>query len=54
MIEPYASKIYVDYLWTLWGLTRVFFDGEFMQQYADMRYQRLKHNIVQYTLETVE
>lgn len=40
-----AAKLYVDYLWTLWGLTRVPFDGNFMQKYADARYTRLKNNI---------
>ncbi len=40
-----AAKIYVDYLWTLWGLTRVPYDGLFMQEYADIRYKRLKRNI---------
>ena len=40
-----AAKIYVDYLWTLWGLTRVQYDGAFMQEYADLRYKRLKINI---------
>lgn len=40
-----ATKLYVDYLWTLWGLTRVPFDGEFMQEYANRRYERLKINI---------
>lgn len=43
-----AAKLYVDYLWTLWGLTRVPFDGDFMQQYADNRYNRLKGNIAAY------
>lgn len=43
-----AAKLYVDYLWTLWGLTRVPFDGDFMQEYADGRYQRLKDNIAAY------
>lgn len=43
-----ASKLYVDYLWTLWGLTRVPYDGEFMQEYADNRYARLKDNIEAY------
>ena len=43
-----AAKIYVDYLWTLWGLTRVPFDGGFMQEYADNRYKRLKKNIDAY------
>ena len=40
-----AAKLYVDFLWTLWGLTRVPFDGAFMQEYADGRYARLKKNI---------
>lgn len=43
-----AAKMYVDYLWTLWGLTRVPFDGDFMQEYADGRYARLKKNIEEY------
>lgn len=43
-----AAKLYVDYLWTLWGLTRVPFDGQYMQEYADMRYERLKRNIEKY------
>ena len=40
-----AAKLYVDYLWTLWGLTRVPYDGDFMQNYANDRYRRLKKNI---------
>lgn len=43
-----AAKMYVDLLWTLWGLTRVPYDGEFMQSYADDRYARLKENIKSY------
>lgn len=43
-----AAKLYVDYLWTLWGLTRVPYDGAFMQDYADSRYKRLKKNIDAY------
>ena len=43
-----AAKLYVDFLWTLWGLTRVPFDGQFMQEYADSRYERLKKNIAAY------
>lgn len=43
-----ANKIYLDYLWTLWGLTRVPFDGQEMQDYADKRYIRLKRNIENY------
>lgn len=45
-----ANKIYLDYLWTLWGLTRVPFDGQVMQEYADDRYVRLKQNINQYKI----
>ena len=45
-----AAKLYVDYLWTLWGLTRVPFDGKFMQKYADNRYERLKRNIKVYKM----
>lgn len=40
-----ANKIYLDYLWTLWGKARVPFDGESMEQYALERYIRLKRNI---------
>lgn len=41
----YASKIYVDYLWTLWAKTRVPFDGQPMEDWATERYTRLKNNI---------
>ncbi len=41
----YASKIYVDYLWTLWAKTRVPFDGQPMEDWAAERYARLKNNI---------
>lgn len=40
-----ANKLYLDYLWTLWGKTRVPFDGEEMEQYALERYTRLKNNM---------
>ena len=43
-----ANKLYLDYLWTLWGLTRVPFDGEPMVQYALERYVRLKGNLQAY------
>lgn len=45
-----ASKLYVDLLWTLWGLTRVPYDGHFMQEYADNRYNRLKKNLEYYNI----
>ena len=44
----WANKIYLDYLWTLWGKTRVPFDGEEMEQYALERYIRLKENLRKY------
>ena len=41
----YANKIYLDFLWSLWGKTRVPYDGDVMEQYAAARYQRLKRNL---------
>ena len=43
-----ASKIYVDYLWTLWAKTRVPFDGQPMEDWAVERYTRLKGFIEAY------
>ena len=43
-----ANKLYLDYLWTLWGKTRVPFSGEEMETYALERYERLKRNINNY------
>ena len=40
-----ASKIYVDYLWTLWAKTRVPYDGQPMEDWAAERYLRMKNNI---------
>lgn len=40
-----ASKLYVDYLWTLWAKTRVPFDGQPMEDWATERYERLKNNL---------
>lgn len=40
-----ANKLYLDYLWSLWGKTRVPYDGDFMEQYALERYLRLKKNL---------
>ena len=40
-----ANKLYLDYLWTLWGKTRVPFDGQEMEDYAYNRYVRLKENL---------
>lgn len=43
-----ASKIYVDYLWTLWAKTRVPYDGQSMEDWAAERYERLKDNLAEY------
>ena len=43
-----ASKIYVDYLWTLWAKARVPYDGQPMEDWATERYGRLKENIEAY------
>ena len=40
-----ASKIYVDYLWTLWAKARVPYDGQPMEDWAVERYARMKQNI---------
>jgi thiamine kinase-like enzyme len=40
-----ASKIYVDYLWTLWAKARVPYDGQPMEDWAVERYGRMKNNI---------
>ena len=43
-----ASKIYVDYLWTLWAKARVPYDGQPMEDWAATRYARLKGFIGEY------
>lgn len=40
-----ASKIYVDYLWTLWAKARVPYDGQPMEDWAVERYARMKDNL---------
>ena len=43
-----ANKIYVDFLWTLWAKTRVPYDGQPMEDWAQERYARMKDNIIAY------
>ncbi len=43
-----ASKINVDYLWTLWAKARVPYDGQPMEDWAAERYARLKGFIKEY------
>lgn len=40
-----VNKVFIDYLWTLWGKTRVPFEGQEMETYAEKRYIRLKKNL---------
>lgn len=40
-----ASKIYVDFLWTLWAKARVPYDGQPMEDWAVERYARMKDNL---------
>lgn len=44
----YANKLYLDFLWALWGKTRVPFDGDDMEKYGLERYERLKQNLIRY------
>lgn len=41
----YINKVLIDYLWSLWGKTRVPYEGESMEQYAFERYERMKRNM---------
>lgn len=43
-----SSKIYVDYLWTLWAKARVPYDGQPMEDWAVARYTRMKGFIKDY------
>ena len=43
-----ASKIYVDYLWTLWAKARVPYDGQPMEDWAVERYARMKENLLSF------
>lgn len=40
-----ANKAYLDFLWSLWGKTRVPYDGDVMESYALARYVRLKETL---------
>ena len=39
------NKVLIDYLWSLWGKTRAVYDGEELEEYARMRYVRMKDTI---------
>lgn len=41
----YANKLYLDFLWALWGKARVPFDGEPMEAYGQERFTRLRANL---------
>lgn len=39
------NKVLIDYLWSLWGKTRAVYDGEELEEYARVRYARMKHTM---------
>ena len=41
----HANKLYLDFLWALWGKARVPFDGDSMEIYGQERYVRLTQNL---------
>lgn len=40
-----VNKVYIDFLWSLWGKARVPFEGDCMEEYARSRYARMKENL---------
>ncbi len=44
-----ASKIFVDYLWTLWAKARVPYGGQAMEDWAQERYARLKKFLAEFS-----
>ncbi len=45
------NKVMVDFLWSLWGKTKVPFDGQEFENYANERYNRMKLNLKQLVKE---
>lgn len=39
------NKVLIDYLWSLWGKTRAVYDGEELEEYARVRYARMKNTM---------
>lgn len=39
------NKVYIDFLWSLWGKARVPFEGSSMEEYAACRYARMNENL---------
>ena len=39
------NKVLIDYLWSLWGKTRAVYEGQEMENYALIRYSRMRNNI---------
>lgn len=48
MMQLIASKVFVDYLWTLWAKMRTPFDGQPMEDWAKERYERMSVFIDEY------
>lgn len=49
-IRFHANKLYLDFLWALWGKARAPFDGESMEAYGLERYERLKQNLASFLI----
>ncbi len=45
-----ANRIYFDFLWSLWGKTRVPYDGEVMEAYVFNRYMQPKTTMAKSSL----
>ena len=41
----HINKVLIDYLWSLWGKARAIYDGEVMEEYAAIRYERMKNSM---------
>lgn len=50
LLRFHANKLYLDFLWSLWGKTRVPFDGEPMEVYGRERYARLRENLANFVM----
>ncbi len=42
------NKVYIDFLWSLWGKTREAYEGKVMRDYAEFRFARLVKNVAVY------
>lgn len=45
----YDFKVIIDFLWSLWGRTRIPYLGDKMKKYANLRYERMIDNLQVYS-----